>query len=68
MKNPNNWHHKFGECENCGTPVLEGHSLTAVEFWDQLNGKRIPSYLYVCETCFESRKTWCKNIFTDSES
>ena len=62
-----NFHFKYGQCEQCGLKVdHKNATLQVVNFWTlNSNSRRIPYYLYVCENCFKSRKTWCKNIFPE---
>lgn len=59
------FHHKNGQCEQCGWAIEEVGWLQIINFWESINSKLVPYYLYVCDTCFESRSWWCKNIFPD---
>ncbi len=60
---PNRYEH----CEHCDTP-RGGKLLSPVDYWLVLgsNGRRIPSYWWVCDACFESREKWCPGVFPDS--
>ncbi len=60
------FHFKYGQCENCGLKIRDGEFLQVIYFWQNRNSRLIPSYLYVCENCFKSRKIWCKNIFPEN--
>jgi len=62
----NDFHFKYGQCENCGLATKEVGPLQVVNFWKEINSRLTPYYLYVCDNCFESRKAWCKNLFPDS--
>lgn len=61
------YHFKHGQCEQCGSKLdYKNVTLQVVNFWTlNSNSRRIPNYLYVCENCFKSRKTWCENIFPE---
>ncbi|MDP8034132.1 hypothetical protein QJU43_07975 [Pasteurella atlantica] len=61
----NGFHFSKNQCENCGYKIEEGDLLQVVNFWDNVNCRIFANYLYVCDKCFETRTTWCKNIFTD---
>ena len=56
------------KCEHCERETSSCGNLTAVNFWEfpeRLQGKKIPSYLYVCDDCLQSKGEWCENLFPD---
>ena len=61
------FHFSKGECEQCGYKLKEENDgLQTVNFWFvNSNSRRIPYYLYVCDSCFDTRKVWCKYIYPD---
>ena len=59
------FHFKYGQCENCGLAIEEQGVLQIINFWEKINSRFVPYYLYVCDNCFESRNLWCENIFPD---
>ena len=59
------YHHKYGQCEQCGISIEECGPLTILEFWKEDFGNSL-YYLHVCEGCYTSRSKWCKNLFPDS--
>jgi hypothetical protein len=58
-------HFKNGQCEQCGLPIDEVGALQIIPFWQQSQDRFLPYYLYVCDSCFDSRDTWCKNRYPD---
>lgn len=60
------YHHKNGQCEQCGLSIDEVGSLQPLNFWMVKNERRHPYYLYVCDSCFDSREKWCTHIYPDN--
>ena len=60
------FHHKYGQCEQCGSSIEDVGALQAVNFWFEKESRRIPYYLYVCDGCFTNKNTWCKTSFPDN--
>ena len=58
---------KYDQCERCGKPRGE-ELLSPVDYWlvSESDRRRIPSYWWVCQACFEDRKIWCPNLFPDT--
>lgn len=59
------FHYKNGQCEKCGLAIEEVGPLQIINFWEHRNSRLFPYYLYVCNSCFESREIWCKTSFPD---
>lgn len=59
------FHHSKGQCENCGLAIEVVGYLQAINYWETIRKRLFPYYLYVCEGCYESRETWCQNIYPD---
>ena len=59
------FHHKNSQCENCGLAIEEVGLLQIINFWQNINSRLFPYYLYVCDSCFESRELWCDKIFPE---
>ncbi|MEW7280378.1 hypothetical protein ABW636_17440 [Aquimarina sp. 2201CG1-2-11] len=60
------FHHKYGQCENCGLAIEKEGVLQPINFWQKIKSRLHPYYLYVCDACFDSQESWCENIYPDN--